>query len=74
MAAIEEVRVSSPEDFQTFVYASRRPCLLKGLDIGRAPSLWTADYLCERCGERSVRVHVTPEPRMDFINRNFIYR
>ena len=72
--AVDEAIVSSPEDFQSLVYSSRKPCVLKELDIGRASSLWTADYLREKCGERSVRVHVTPETKMDFINRNFVYR
>ena len=71
---VEEAIVSSRIEFQERVYELRKPCLLKGLDIGSAPLLWTPEYLRERCGGRSVRVHVTPVPQMDFINKNFMYR
>ena len=71
---VEEASVSSRDEFQKGVHELRKPCLLKGVDIGRAPLLWTPEYLRERCGEKSVRVHVTPVPQMDFINKNFMYR
>lgn len=68
------VNVATKEDFMTKVYIKRRPAVLKGIELGSAPSLWTPDYLCRKCGERAVKVHVTPVPRMDFIRKNFIYR
>ena len=66
---------SSPSDqFHELVYPARRPAVLRGAPLGRAPSLWTPGYLAEKCGERPVRVHVSPVPQMDFIRKNFVYR
>ena len=42
---VEEAIVSSRIEFQERVYELRKPCLLKGLDIGSAPLLWTPEYL-----------------------------
>ena len=68
------VHVSTKEEFITKVYCKRKPAVLKGIDLGCAPSLWTPDYLCRKCGEKAVKVHVTPVSRMDFIRKNFVYR
>lgn len=66
---------SSPtEQFHDQVYPARRPAVLRGVPLGPAPSLWTPDYLCGKCGERPVKVHVSPVPQMDFIRKNFVYR
>lgn len=56
------------------VFQSRRPCLIHGVDIGPAQSLWTAEYLATKCGAREVKVHVCPCERMDFLNKNFVYK
>ena len=71
---VPTVHVSTKEDFMTKVYCKRIPMVLKGIDLGDAPSLWTPDYLCRKCGEKAVKVHVTPVSRMDFIRKNFVYR
>ena len=66
---------SSPSDqFHELVYRTRRPAVLRGAPLGAAPSLWTPRYLAEKCGERPVKVHVSPVPQMDFIRKNFVYR
>ncbi len=68
-----EINVSK-EDFINNVYPLRKPCVIHGLDIGPAQTLWTADYLADKCGAREVKVHVCPYQCMDFINKNFAYR
>lgn len=66
---------SSPsEQFHELVYRARRPALLRGIPLGPATSLWTPSYLVEKCGEREVKVHVSPVEQMDFVAKNFIYR
>ena len=62
------------EDFIKNVYHLRKPCVIHGLDIGPAQALWTAEYLAAKCGAREVKVHVSPQQCMDFINKNFVYR
>lgn len=64
----------SKEDFFTDVYSLRKPCVIHGMDIGHAQTLWTAQYLADKCGSREVKVHVSPQENMDFINKNFIYK
>lgn len=73
--AVKMVKETSMQNFVSDLYASREPCVLKGVDLGPAPSLWTAEYLADRCGEqREVKVHVCPHRHMDFINKNFLYK
>ena len=72
---VKEFSLDSPEQFLSVVYPSREPCILRGVDIGPAPSLWTVDYLSKICGhDRNVKVHVCPQRHMDFIGKNFMYR
>ena len=72
---VKEFSLDSPEQFLSVVYPSREPCILHGVDIGPAPSLWTIDYLSKICGhDRNVKVHVCPQRHMDFIGKNFMYR
>ena len=71
------MRECSKDEFVSFFYASREPCVLKGLDIGPAPDLWTTEYLMDKLGQderEPVKVHVCPHRCMDFINKNFLYR
>lgn len=71
---VKEVTLSCPEDFLATVYPCQQPCVLHGIDVGVATSKWTPDYLADKCGEREVKVHVSPDPSMDFIKKNFIYK
>ena len=68
------VHFDSVEQFHALVYPTRRPTVLKGVPLGSAPSLWTPDYLSERCGAQPAKLHVSPVPRMNFIQKNFVYR
>ena len=61
-------------EFQEKVLRERIPTILCGLDLGRAPDLWTPDYLSQKVGSQTVKVHVCPEPKMDFMRKNFVYR
>ncbi|XP_061413585.1 tRNA wybutosine-synthesizing protein 5 isoform X1 [Lethenteron reissneri] len=57
-----------------WTYGSRRPAVLRGVDVGPCLSRWDADYLQAAGGTRPVRVHASPSPRMDFIHKNFAYK
>ena len=72
--AVPVVELGSSERFKALVYPARQPAILKGVALGPAPSLWTPDYLAEKCGDRPVKLHVSPVPEMDFIQKNFVYR
>ena len=71
---VRRVKVVTAEDFQERVYKFREPTILCGLDLGLAPSLWTPQYLGEKCGNIPVKIHVCPQEMMDFIHKNFAYR
>ena len=65
------VRECSLED----VASVREPGVIRGVEIGKASSLWKQpSYLAKRCSSRQVRVHASPTPRMDFISKNFSYK
>ncbi len=73
-AQVPIFHLSTKEEFHSTVYPARRPAILRGIDLGRAPGLWTPDYLCQHCGSQPVKVHVCPVAQMDFINKNFAYK
>lgn len=62
------------EFFESEVTPKREPALLRGLEIGRAREKWTPEYLAEYGGERTVKIHVCPTGKMDFIHKNFAYK
>ncbi|KAI8496362.1 tRNAPhe (7-(3-amino-3-carboxypropyl)wyosine37-C2)-hydroxylase [Branchiostoma belcheri] len=62
------------ERFLREIYPKRVPAILRGVDIGPCVDLWTTDYLCQKGGNRQVKIHVCPTAQMDFINKNFSYR
>ena len=66
--------VASRLEFEETVWRKREPAVLYGLDLGRAPSTWTPEYLGRQVGSQTVKVHVSPEPCMNFLKKNFIYR
>lgn len=79
MAKKEKRRVSiyndvSKDFFESEVIPKREPALLRGLEIGRAREKWTPEYLAENGGERTVKIHVCPSGKMDFIHKNFTYK
>lgn len=72
--SVPVVHLESAEQFNAEVYPTRQPSVLRGIPLGSAPSLWTPDYLAEKCGDRPAKLHVTPVPQMNFIQKNFLYR
>ena len=56
------------------VLKKREPAVLRGLDLGTATDLWTPEYLGHRVGSQAVKVHVSPDPCMNFLTKNFVYR
>ena len=60
--------------FDTEISAKREPAILRGLDIGSACSKWRPEYLAQCGGEKTVKIHVCPTGRMDFIHKNFVYK
>ena len=64
----------SKEIFESEVIPKREPAILRGLDIGSARGKWTAEYLAQHGGERTVKIHVCPTGKMDFIRKNFAYK
>uniref|UniRef100_A0A9J7X4Z9 tRNA wybutosine-synthesizing protein 5 n=2 Tax=Cyprinus carpio TaxID=7962 RepID=A0A9J7X4Z9_CYPCA len=72
-----EVPVYTDVDRETFlrdIYPLRRPAVLKRVPLGPCVRAWTVSYLAQKGGDREVKVHVSPEPRMDFLHKNFVYR
>lgn len=64
----------SKDFFESEVGPKREPALLRGLEIGGAREKWTPEYLANCGGERTVKVHVCPTGKMDFIHKNFAYK
>ncbi|MFT7815046.1 tRNA wybutosine-synthesizing protein 5 isoform X1 [Arapaima gigas] len=62
------------DTFLRDIYPTRRPAVLKGVSLGPCCDRWTVEYLAERGGPKDVKVHVSAEPRMDFLHKNFLYR
>ncbi|XP_059417909.1 tRNA wybutosine-synthesizing protein 5 [Carassius carassius] len=72
-----EVPVYTDVDRETFlgdIYPLRKPAVLKRVPLGPCVCAWTVSYLAQKGGDREVKVHVSPEPRMDFLHKNFVYR
>ena len=64
-----------PGDFANFLASRRAPAVLTGLDIGQAPWTWNPTYLAALDGvpEKLVSVHVSQDPKLDFVRKNFKY-
>uniref|UniRef100_A0A1B6C0F6 tRNA wybutosine-synthesizing protein 4 n=1 Tax=Clastoptera arizonana TaxID=38151 RepID=A0A1B6C0F6_9HEMI len=62
------------EFFTENIQTNRKPAILRGVDIGNCSSKWTPEYLIQNVGDIEVKVHVSSESRLDFINKNFIYK
>jgi len=56
------------------ICALRQPVVLKNVDFGPARSRWTIPYLQKKIGNKKVSVHICPETRMDFLDRNYTFR
>lgn len=64
----------TPEVFVNSISIKREPALLRGTDIGECTTKWTTEYLSEKIGALDVKVHVSQHARLDFVNKNFLYK
>ncbi|KAM9365035.1 tRNA wybutosine-synthesizing protein 5 [Pholidichthys leucotaenia] len=62
------------EVFLRDVYPQRCPALLRGVSLGPCVKKWTPDYLRVKGGDKDVKIHVSTEPKMDFLHKNFVYK
>jgi len=60
--------------FLNTLYPMRKPLVLRGLDIGSAPSKWTPAYLSSVVDDHPIKIHVSPVAQMDFLKKNFLYK
>ncbi|KAM8856618.1 LOW QUALITY PROTEIN: tRNA wybutosine-synthesizing protein 5 [Spinachia spinachia] len=56
------------------IYPKRRPAVLRGSCLGPCLEKWTVEYLGERGGDKEVKIHVSTQPQMDFLHKNFAYK
>ncbi|KAL0278797.1 UNVERIFIED_CONTAM: hypothetical protein PYX00_000502 [Menopon gallinae] len=52
----------------------RKPFLIRNFDIGPCKSEWTPEYMSQKMGSTPVKIHVSIHPKLDFINKNFLYK
>lgn len=52
----------------------RSPLIIKKWDIGPCVDKWNWDYVSKQVGSEPVKVHVSKSQKMDFINKNFLYK
>ncbi|XP_049831261.1 tRNA wybutosine-synthesizing protein 5-like [Schistocerca gregaria] len=64
----------TPELFINSIWNRREPALLRGINIGECTAKWTTEYLSEKIGPLDVKVHVSQHEKLDFINKNFVYK
>lgn len=62
------------EVFIRDIYPQRRPAVLRGVPLGRCVDRWTVEYLGSKGGHKEVKIHVSTQPQMDFLLKNFVYR
>lgn len=60
--------------FVESIYPSRIPVIMRGMDIGDAPEKWTPEYLSSVIKDLPITVHVSPVTKMDFVQKNFLYK
>ena len=68
----EQVRVvenPTREQFVKEICEQCEPVIIRGLDLGQAPKLWSFEYLERTALDKIVSVHVSPHSRMDFYDR-----
>ena len=61
-------------NFEYEVQRHRKPCILKGFNIGPCSKKWSVEYLAAQAGFRMATVHVSETPQMNFVCKNYIYR
>ncbi|GAB6021851.1 hypothetical protein CHUAL_004423 [Chamberlinius hualienensis] len=71
---VQVLNITNEDDITSDIFNKRKPVVMRGLDIGTCVKNWTPDYLAEKMGNINVKVHVTTNPQMDFIKKNFSYK
>lgn len=56
------------------IYPQRKPAVLRGSCLGPCLQKWTVEYLRDRGGDKEVKIHVSAQPQMDFLHKNFAYK
>ena len=70
--SISVISYECPEQLLSDIACTRRPAVIRGCPLGQCLS-WTPDYLVEKLSGTSRPVHVTSDPKMNFIKKNFSY-
>lgn len=72
---IPELRDVDAKVFQQIIQPSRKPVLLKSVDIGSCTLKWTPEYLCAAVNpQKAVSVHESLNSRLRFSPKNFVYK
>ena len=50
------------------------PFVIRDADFGQCMRKWSTDYLTEKLKDICVSVHVSNDPKLDFIHKNFSYK
>ena len=74
MAEIKAYENVCAKTFREQIYPLQKPAVLKGLDLGPCMKKWDVKYLQDVDIDSEVKIHVSKEDKMDFINKNFLYR
>lgn len=64
-SSVEEVKIK---------ILSRKPFIIKNWDIGPCVHKWTYKYVASKVGNQLVKIHVCENSKMDFLNKNFLYK
>ena len=74
-SSVQRIHRPTPQAFNEGPASHRIPAVLSGLDIGQAPWKWTPAYLANLGGvaDKLVSVHVSDDPKLDFVRKNFKY-
>ena len=74
-SSVRRMHRPTPQAFIEGPASQRVPAVLSGLDIGQAPWKWTPSYLAKLGGvaDKLVSVHVSDDPKLDFVRKNFKY-
>lgn len=66
--------ICSKEEFIEQIQSKRKPVVIRGLVIGDCSKKWNPEYLINHIGHLEAKIHVSTDSRMDFLNKNFLYK
>ncbi|RWS19152.1 hypothetical protein B4U80_14987, partial [Leptotrombidium deliense] len=69
-----EYDVLTADYFFEHIYPKRIPALFKQINTGSAKDKWTVEYLSDALHSIPIKAHVSKEPKLDFISKNFSYK